>query len=144
MRYDLIFSSSELFQHQIQHKNKIKNYTQKLQKSPPPTGGYLTLVFIGEMKKAPQAKIFVIGTVFTPKTAQKCKKNGQNKIQPPGGGGRKCIYFGNPPRPGGITEKSPPRGDLPPPKSLMTKIRIRVLPRHRKQPNRKVVICFIC
>ena len=29
---------------------------------------------MGEIKKAPQSKIFVIGTIFTPEIAQKCKK----------------------------------------------------------------------
>ena len=69
-----------------------KNYTQQLQKIPPPTGGgHLTSVWknsklflqiMGEMKRAPQAKIFVTGTIFTPKM----QKNGQQKIHPPVGG----------------------------------------------------------
>ena len=38
-----------------------------------PTRGFLQIT-MGEIKKAPQAKIFVIGTIFTPEIAQKCKK----------------------------------------------------------------------
>ena len=96
MRYDLILSSSELFQHQIQHKNKIKTTPQNCRKFLPPTGGEIRPWFrknsklflqitMGEMKKAPQAKIFVTGTIFTTKIAQKCKKIA-NRMFPMGGG----------------------------------------------------------
>ena len=66
-----------------------KTYIQQLQKIPPPPGGafdlgleknYFLQITMGEMKKAPQAKIFVIGTIFTPKIAKKMQKNGQQKI----------------------------------------------------------------
>ena len=67
------------------------------------------------MKKAPQAKIFVLGTIFIPKIAQKCKKNGQQKIHPTGGGTEDVFILGVPPA-GGITENPPTGGgDLPPP-----------------------------
>ena len=58
------------------------------------------------MKKAPQAKIFVIGTIFKPKIAQKCKK-WPTENSPPGWGGERKLQK--------ITENLPPhRGDLPP------------------------------
>ena len=81
-------------------------------------------VTIGEMKKGPQAKIFVIGTVFTPKIAQKCKKMANRKFTPPGGGDRKCIYFGNPPPAVGGLQKIPPHGggDLPPPRVWISRV----------------------
>ena len=112
MRYDLIFSSSELFQHQIQHKNKIKNYTQKLQKRfdlgfEKTLKSYFCRLLQEKLKKAPQAKIFVIRTVFTPKIAQKCKKMANRKFTPPVGG-QEMYLFWESPRLGGITEKSPP------------------------------------
>ena len=105
-----------------------KNYTQQLQKIPPPTGGAFDLgleknsklflqITMGEMKKAPQKKVFVKGTIFTPKIAQKCKKMANRKFTPPVGGGQKMYLFWESPQPGGITENSPPHwgGDLPPP-----------------------------
>ena len=57
------------------------------------------------MKKAPQAKISVIGTVFTPKIAQKCKKMANRKFTPRWGGTENVFILGIP----------PPGGDLPPP-----------------------------
>ena len=102
-----------------------KKYTQQLQKIPPPPGGTFDLRlkkiyvifadYYGRNEKAPQAKIFVIGTIFTPKIAQKCKKNGQQKIHPPVGGGQKMYLIWESPRPGGDYRKSPHWGDLPPP-----------------------------
>ena len=97
-----------------------------MQKVPPPPGGDLTLVSkisklflqitIGEMKKVPQAKIFVIGTVFTPKIAQKCKKMANRKFTPPMGGTENVFILGIPPGRGGGLQKIPPHGgDLPPP-----------------------------
>ena len=124
MRYALIFSSSELFQHQIQRKNKI-NYTQILQKIPPPPpgGGYLTLVSkkpklfmqitIGEMKKSAAGENFRNRNCFYTKNSAKMQKKWPTENLPPGGGERKCIYFGIPPA-GGITEKSPPLGGIYP------------------------------
>ena len=72
-----------------------KNYTQKLQKIPPPLGGfylgfektlsYFCRLLWEKQKKAPQAKILVIGTIFTPKIVQKCKKMANRKSTPVGG-----------------------------------------------------------
>ena len=76
----------------------------------PPTGGggrfalgfekskSFLQITMGEMNKAPQAKIFVIETIFTPKIAQKCKKIGQQKMY---------LIWESPPA-GGITENSHP------------------------------------
>ena len=63
-------------------------------------------------KSAPKAKIFVMGTVFTPKIAQKSKKLANRKFTR-----AENVFILGIPQPGGITENSPPTGgDLPPPK----------------------------
>ena len=59
------------------------------------------------MKKAPQAKIFVIESVFTPKIAQKCKYS-QQKIHPPRGGTENVFILGIPPAGGVGLQKNPP------------------------------------
>ena len=85
-----------------------KKYTQQLQKIPPPTGGgdiwprfgknskLFLQITMGEMKKAPQVKVFVIRTIFTPKIAQKCKKL-LTENSPPGGGTENIFNLGIPP-----------------------------------------------
>ena len=67
------------------------------------------------MKKAPQAKILVIGTVFTPKIAQKCKKWPTENLPPPRWEGTENVFnFENPPLAGGITENPPHQGGFTP------------------------------
>ena len=90
MPYDLIFFSSELFYHQIKHQNEKKLHQKNAENSSPPprfrkSSKLFLQITIGEMKKAPQAKIFVIGTIFTPKIAQKCKKWPTENSPPVGG-----------------------------------------------------------
>ena len=59
-----------------------------MQKIPPSTGGkcpgfkkckLFLQITMGGIKKTPQAKIPVIGTIFTPKIAQKMQKNDQQE-----------------------------------------------------------------
>ena len=40
------------------------------------------VIFADHYRRTPQAKIFVIGTIFTPKIAQKCKKMANRKFTP--------------------------------------------------------------
>ena len=86
-----------------------KNYTQKIAENSSPTGGGIWPRFrknfeklflqitMGEIKKAPQTKFFVVGAIFTPKIAQKCKKWPTENPHPRSGGYRK-----SPPPPGGF------------------------------------------
>ena len=68
------------------------------------------------MKKAPLAKIFVVGTIFTPKIAQKCKKMANRKFTPPSVGGQKMyLFWESPGGPGGLQKNTPTGVDLPPP-----------------------------
>ena len=89
---------------------KCKKITpKKLQKIPPPRGRGICPRFrknfeklflqitMGEIKKAPQTKFFVVGAIFTPKIAQKCKKWPTENPHPRSGGYRK-----SPPPTGGI------------------------------------------
>ena len=98
MRYDLIFSSSNYFS--TKYSTNMKKTTPKnCRKFLPPLGGgdltlvsknlsYFLQITTGEMNKAPQAKTFVIETIFTPKIAQKYKKMANIKFTPPERGGR--------------------------------------------------------
>ena len=64
-------------------------------------------------KSVPQAKIFVIGTVFTPKIKNAQKWPTENS--PPGGGGPENVFILGIPRPGGEDyRKIPPRGGFTP------------------------------
>ena len=62
-----------------------------------------------EIKKAPQTKVFVIGTIFTPKIAQKCKKMANRKFTPPVGGTEIVFNLGIP-RPGDYRKSPQPGG----------------------------------
>ena len=68
---------------------------------------------MGENKKAPQAKIFVVGIIFTPKITKKCKKKWPTENTPPLGGGTD-FGFNLGIHPAGGLQKIPPSGEIYP------------------------------